>query len=280
MTSQTRPQEPSPHERVAREREFHDALLASGQASIATKEWWETPGGKVRFARRIAMLKRACVTGTTSSSRPRVLIIGCGDGQWVNEVAQFADVTGIDISPEIVKNANQQLLQTTSARVEVGDVHCLRFADGFFDICFANSVLHHLELPIALPEIQRVLRPGGKLVAGEPNRTNPQVRWMYRSGEHRPRYGLTPDEEAFTRPAIAKLLRRHFSSVTVSHFDFWHPLLGRTHEKSLRFQLALAIERIPLIKRLSGSLWIEATKNAAKDVSPRARTGEELHLDI
>ena len=104
--------------------------------------------------------------------------------------------------------------------------------------------------------------------------------WMYRSGEHRPRYGLTPDEEAFTRPAIAKLLRRHFSSVTVSHFDFWHPLLGQTHEKSLRFQLTLAIERIPLIKRLSGSLWIEATKNAAKDVPPRASTGEELHLDI
>lgn len=247
----------SPIERARREREFHDALISTGQASIATKEWWETPGGKVRFARRIAMLEKAC---TTDSRSPRVLIIGCGDGQWVNEVSQFADVIGIDISPEIVKNAERQLLRTTTARVEVGDVHNLRFANNSFDVCFANSVLHHLELPIALPEIQRVLRPSGKLVAGEPNRTNPQVWWMYRSSKNRPRYGLTPDEEAFTRPAIAKLLRRHFSSVTVSHFDFWHPLLGRTHEKSALFKFTLAIENIPLVKRLSGSLWIEATK--------------------
>jgi ubiquinone/menaquinone biosynthesis C-methylase UbiE len=262
MTSQTRPQEPNHHQRVARERAFHDALITGGQASIATKEWWETPGGTVRFARRISMLKAACAS-RNNSSPPRILVIGCGDGQWVNAVSEFADVTGIDVSPEIVKNATEQLLQTAKTRVEVGDVHCLRFPDNSFDICFANSVLHHLELPIALPEIQRVLRPGGKLVAGEPNKTNPQVWWMYRSGRQRPRYGLTPDEEAFTRRAIAKLLRCHFSSVSVSHFDFWHPRLGQTHEKSLLFRLTLAIEKVPLLKQLSGSLWIEATKQCS-----------------
>ena len=50
------------HERVERERQFHDALIREGHTTIATKEWWETPGGRVRFERRIALLKAVCIT--------------------------------------------------------------------------------------------------------------------------------------------------------------------------------------------------------------------------
>lgn len=244
-------------ERNNREREFHDSLILSGNATIATKEWWETPGGKVRFDRRISMLRGAC-TGT--SRRLQILIIGCGDGDWVNAVSEFADVTGVDISPEIVKSANQRLDASHNTRVEIGDVHKLRFGDSSFDVCFANSVLHHLDLPIALAEIHRVLRSGGRLVAGEPNRRNPQVWWMYRSPKNRPRYGLTPDEEAFTRTQIKALLQQHFTDVSVSCFDFWHPRFGRASEQSFLLRLTLVMERLPLIKQIGGSLWISATK--------------------
>jgi SAM-dependent methyltransferase len=247
-------------DRVERERQFHDALIREGDTTIATKEWWETPGGRVRFERRIALLKAVCITLKAPPQRSRVLILGCGDGEWVNRISEFADVTGIDLSPLIIARASSQLQNATHARLEVGDVHELRFATETFDICFANSVLHHLDLPIALPEIRRVLRPGGKLVAAEPNRSNPQVAWMYRSVKTRTRYGLTPDEEAFSRKSIDVLLRQYFQDVSVSHFDFWHPRLGQTHEKSLLFRLTSALEIVPLLKRLSGSLWIEAAR--------------------
>ena len=49
-------------DRVERERQFHDALIREGHTTIATKEWWETPGGRVRFERRIALLKAVCIT--------------------------------------------------------------------------------------------------------------------------------------------------------------------------------------------------------------------------
>jgi SAM-dependent methyltransferase len=189
-----------------------------------------------------------------------VLVLGCGDGEWVNRISEFADVTGIDLSPLIVAQASDRLQNNTHARLEVGDVHELRFATETFDICFANSVLHHLDLPIALPEIHRVLRPGGKLIAAEPNRSNPQVRWMYQSVKNRTRYGLTPDEEAFSRKSINAFLQRHFRDVSVSHFDFWHPSLGHTDEEGRLFQFLQLLEGVPLIRSLAGSLWIDAVK--------------------
>jgi len=253
----TRPTQ-STSERVDRERRFHDALTLSGRASIATKEWWETPGGRVRFSRRISMLQQSLPE--LSNTRHRILVIGCGDGEWVNAISEFAEVVGIDISPEVVAKANSQLHRSDYARIEVGDAHQLKYADGAFDVCFANSALHHLDLAVVIPEVFRVLRKGGKLIAGEPNRGNPFVWWMFRSPNNRTRFGVTPDEDAFTRFAIVKILRNHFRSIKVANFDFWHPSFGGVTEKSLAFRFTLALEKIPIIREFSGSLWIEAYK--------------------
>jgi len=250
----------STSERVDRERRFHDALILSGKASIATKEWWETPGGRVRLSRRLSLLQQSLPDLTPPRTRHRVLVIGCGDGEWVNAISAFAEVVGVDVSPEIVANANRHLRHPAAATVEVGDAHRLNYADGTFDACFANSTLHHLDLHVAIPEIRRILRPGGRLIAGEPNRTNPLVWRMYRNSENRRRYGLTPDEEAFTRRSIRKLLQQNFDSVSVTCFDFWHPLFGQTDQESFVFRLLVAIERIPLVSEMSGSLWISAQR--------------------
>jgi SAM-dependent methyltransferase len=249
-----------PHDRVERERQFHDSLIREGHNTIATKEWWETPGGKVRFARRISLLNAACANLITPPQRARVLVVGCGEGEWINAISDFAEVAGIDISPEIITRVGSQLRNITDARVEVGDAHQLRFADESFDICFANSTLHHLDLQIALPELHRVLRSGGLLIAGEPNRTNPQVWWMYRFSRNRSRYGLTPDEEAFSRKSIHNLLCQYFCKVSVSPFDFWHPALGHTDSNGCLFRFLQSIERVPIVRSLAGSLWIVAEK--------------------
>jgi len=255
MADEPTPPNQDTSQRVDRERRFHDALILSGKASIATKEWWETPGGRVRFSRRISLLRQSLPDLTPPKTRHRILVIGCGSGEWVNAISAFAEVVGVDVSPEIVTNANRHL-RHPAATVEVGDAHRLNYADGTFDACFANSTLHHLDLHVAIPEIRRILRPGGRLIAGEPNRTNPLVWRMYRNSRSRNRYGLTPDEEAFTRKQITRILLSHFRSVKVTNFDFWHPSLGQTDETSRIFRLLLAIEHVPLIREVSGSLWI------------------------
>lgn len=58
-----------------------------------------------------------------------------------------------------------------SLRLKVrGDVSCLPFQDGQFDLVTANMVFEHLKDPPAqLKEIFRILKPGGKLIFHTPN---------------------------------------------------------------------------------------------------------------
>jgi ubiquinone/menaquinone biosynthesis C-methylase UbiE len=72
-------------------------------------------------------------------------------------VSEFADATGVEISLEILKNANQRLDTSDSTRINISDIRNLRFGDSSFEICFTNSVLHHRDLPIALAEIHQIL---------------------------------------------------------------------------------------------------------------------------
>jgi ubiquinone/menaquinone biosynthesis C-methylase UbiE len=53
------------------------------------------------------------------------------------------------------------------------DAHRLDFPDDSFDVVFGGAILHHLNLSTALPEIQRVLKPGGFFLFAEPLNINP-----------------------------------------------------------------------------------------------------------
>jgi SAM-dependent methyltransferase len=94
-----------------------------------------------------------------------VLDVGCGQGI---DVAQYAMAgatsTGIDLTPRHVELAQAHLsamgLEATIVR---GDAEQLPFPEASFDRVSSNGVLHHTpDLPAALAEIRRVLRPGGE----------------------------------------------------------------------------------------------------------------------
>lgn len=53
------------------------------------------------------------------------------------------------------------------------DAHKLAFQDEYFDFIYGGAILHHLDLSIALPEISRVLKPGGFIMFVEPLNINP-----------------------------------------------------------------------------------------------------------
>ncbi len=95
----------------------------------------------------------------------RVLEIGCGVG---TDGAQFAkagaDYVGMDLSPASVRLARSNLQQRKlPASWLVSDAEALPFADATFDSIYSFGVLHHTpDLPRAVAEIHRVLRPGGR----------------------------------------------------------------------------------------------------------------------
>lgn len=94
----------------------------------------------------------------------RWLDIGCGTGVFTEQVIRGyapAAVSGIDPSPEQLTFAETRMERGT-AEFRVGDAQDLPFSDGSFDIAVMARVIHFVPDPgKAIPEMFRVLRPGG-----------------------------------------------------------------------------------------------------------------------
>jgi ubiquinone/menaquinone biosynthesis C-methylase UbiE len=95
----------------------------------------------------------------------KVLDVGCGQGIDLYRYATAgAEVTGIDLVPRHVELARAHLTEMgMSAEVLTADAEALPFEDATFDRVLSNSALQYTpDMPAALREIKRVLRPGGR----------------------------------------------------------------------------------------------------------------------
>jgi len=103
------------------------------------------------------------------SSEARVLDIGCGSGWATRVLADIAfngRVTGIDISDEMVRVARESSQSHPNTDYEVASAEQLPFTDNEFTHAFSmESLYYYRNIPRALSEIHRVLRPGGLFVA-------------------------------------------------------------------------------------------------------------------
>jgi SAM-dependent methyltransferase len=97
----------------------------------------------------------------------RVLDAGCGAGALTARLRERgAVVSGFDSSAAMVALARTRLGDDVDLRVAaLGEP--LPYGDASFDVVVSSLVLHYLEdWGPALAELRRVLRPGGRLVAG------------------------------------------------------------------------------------------------------------------
>jgi SAM-dependent methyltransferase len=239
----------------ARERAHFDQIGAEGRDIY----WAErTPAGRRRREIRSGLL--ATVAAAALGDGAHILDIGCGTAAYTMPFARRtgATVVGIDVAPTLLARALSEVPR--NVRLVAADVEALPFATGAFDAVIGNAVLHHLRLERALPELLRVLRPGGRFCFAEPNMLNPQVfvernvrfigRWLDNS----------PDETAFTRWGLRRTLARHgLVDVAIRPFDFLYPL---TPERLVPMveRVGRLLERTPLVAEIAGSLLVSARK--------------------
>ncbi len=102
----------------------------------------------------------------------RVLDLGCGTGavllRAASLIAPGGQVLGVDISPEMVRIAQQRVHKRGLTNVELseGRAEALPVETGTIDVVLASlSLMYAIDRRRATQEIARVLRPSGRLIA-------------------------------------------------------------------------------------------------------------------
>lgn len=133
-----------------------------------------------RTARRHRLLRTLDPSATSRAEKPDILEIGCGAGfsaQYLR--GYYRTYTGLDYSRELIQHARE--------RFESDDTHFL--AENFhdyestnrYDIIIMIGVLHHMnDKQSVLRKCLSLLKPGGSLVANEPQPDNPFIHFMRR----------------------------------------------------------------------------------------------------
>lgn len=142
-------------------------------------------------------------------SSQRVLDVGCGAArtyaQWVSSRSSYV---GVDVAPKAVELARAGGVEAHL----VDDASALPFEDESFDLAISIEVLEHLFAPHeAAREIQRVLRPGGKLIASTPNAVYWRLRLNLLGGVWNPLGDSLAIEQPWRDPHI-----RFFSPETMA----------------------------------------------------------------
>ena len=180
------------------------------------ESWWQT-GSKLHMLARMNPARFAYFDPIVRHWQGlRVLDLGCGGGLTTACLAQRgATVVGMDLSRASlhVASCHTRGHSHPESVFACGRAESLPFADASFDIVWCTDVLEHLsDLPAAIAQIARVLKPGGLFLYDTINRTwlsRPLVIWFWEYLA-----GLAPrgthDWRLFIRPQeLYRLLTQH-----------------------------------------------------------------------
>jgi ubiquinone/menaquinone biosynthesis C-methylase UbiE len=114
-------------------------------------------------------VQRESLEALRLGAEDRLLDVGCGTGAASRSAASVAaSVVGIDLSPEMIRQADELADGLLNVHFEIADSEHLPFQDGAFTAVLCSNSFHHYPDPgRAVREMARVLAPGGRLVIGD-----------------------------------------------------------------------------------------------------------------
>jgi len=136
---------------------------------------WRSDSYELDQAKSIETVKNweSTINGLVSHFREkglRALDVGTGPGQLAFYLAQAGfDVTGIDISPGMIKRAALKARELgLCVDFRTGDAEKLPFEDNAFDVVVTRNLVWTLPNPeAAVTEWRRVLKPGGRIIISD-----------------------------------------------------------------------------------------------------------------
>ena len=186
------------------------------------------------------------LAGTYSGT---ALDCGCGTGVLIEDLLTRYDVTGFDISADMLHHA--PLTVREGARLTVASLEALPFPDNHFDMAFCRGSLHHAaDLEQALANIRRVLKPGGLLILSEPCSDSlllrlPRWWWRTRSDRFDDDHFALGSDDLHARLAAHGLLVTHQRKFGFVAF----PLCGLSDILPLLHHVSFAVPLTRLLMR-------------------------------
>lgn len=111
-------------------------------------------------ARLTALRRHACPSP--------ILDVGCGDGLFASVAFDGEEVWGIDID---AREGRWAAASQAYSQVVLGDVTRAKLPEAFFETCVANCSLEHVpRIDLAMKNIYRSLKPGGRVYMFVPNK--------------------------------------------------------------------------------------------------------------
>ncbi len=119
--------------------------------------WW--------FVGRRTLVSEILRKEAQNGKQLKILDVGCGTGANILAFSAFGEVYGVDLSSQAVSFAQRR----GALKVQQASVENLPFSSSFFDVVTALDVLEHTDDDLqALKELERVLKPGGLIIATVP----------------------------------------------------------------------------------------------------------------
>ena len=156
--------------------------------------------GRQAYRNRIWQLLTRRFFGRFIPSDAAVLDLGCGYGEFINNV-QCGAKFGMDLNP-----ASRQLLAEEVMFLEQDCSTTWPLGDGTLDVVFTSNFFEHLTgkdvLGATLDQVRRCLRPGGKLIAMGPNIRHVGGAYWDFWDHHLPLTELSPEYHAIVTESL------------------------------------------------------------------------------
>jgi ubiquinone/menaquinone biosynthesis C-methylase UbiE len=251
-------------ERKRKELEFHDMHRDRSEPESMDQDTYKKLYRNRKFYAATKLSKTYVDCWIAENARGKVFLdYACGNGFNAIKAAEAGAklAIGIDISRVSVENARRDALEkgvSENTRFVQADAENTKLPDNCVDAVICSGMLHHLDLSQAFPELERILAPGGKILAVEALDYNPAIK-LYRL--------ITPEMRTEWEKAHILSLRdvrfaRKFFDV--GNIKYWHitsilaPYMGPLLPALNRLDRILT--KLPLIQLMAWVFTFELVK--------------------
>lgn len=255
-------------ERKIKELEYHDRDRDESRVlESKANDTYEKFYGNKKYYRAIKRSTDYVENWIKTEAPGKVFLdYACGNGFNAIKAAKSGAglAMGLDISSVSVENARRYAAkdQLNNIRFFQADAENTKLPDNSVDRIICSGMLHHLDLSYAFPELRRILKPGGKILAVEALDYNPAIK-LYRM--------LTPDMRTdWEKAHILSLKDLGFAKrfFTIGTVKYWH-VVGYISGKFPFLSVPLEIidslvENIPFVNRMAWIFTFELIKPKAE----------------